>query len=157
MSHNRFALIVVVLALLLAAALSLRANLLSSGVVLAGDPPANTSVSTAWRYEIPSNFIQPAVPYNVWDEIQSGSNYPARPMTVREAIPSEFIQPVAPSAPAANWRYAIPSNFSQPVMTYDVYAEISREFSHLPAPKSLREAIPSEFIQPVVPDGMPQK
>ncbi len=158
MSRNRFALTVIALALLLGAALSPRADLFSSAVVLAGDPPnsgVNSPLSAGWRYAIPSNFIQPVVPYNMQDEIQSGFANPVKPGSVREAIPSNFIQPVVPSSAGTSWRYGIPSNFIQPVIPYDVYEEIAWEFDHLAAPTSVREAIPSAFIQPIAPANLP--
>ncbi len=111
MSRNRFALIMIALALSITAALSQRSSLASPAVVIpASDSlssplpdadqaggPASAPFSTSWRYGIPSNFIQPIVPYDVYEEIAWEFSHLAPATGVREAIPSNFIQPVMPT------------------------------------------------------------
>lgn len=109
MSRKRFASIVVVLALLLTAAQSVQGQPVTSAVAFpAGDSlrsvtsqdtvnssaPVNPSSSTSWRYAIPSNFIQPVIAYDVYDEIGWEFGHLSAPGSVRDAIPSNFIQPI---------------------------------------------------------------
>ncbi len=111
MSGKRFGLVVIALALSITATLLLQSSLSASPLVVpAGNSigsalpaadqagvPAGAPVSTSWRYGIPSNFIQPIVPYDVYEEIEWEFSHLAPAASVREAIPSNFIQPVMPT------------------------------------------------------------
>jgi hypothetical protein len=106
------------------------------------------------RAEIPSNLMQPLVPYDASEFSSDDYARVAGPHTVRDEIPSDFIYPLASDTVqdktfSASLRAKIPSNFTQPVEPYDPGEVSPAEFTQPVGPHNVRDEIPSEFIYPV--------
>jgi hypothetical protein len=106
------------------------------------------------RAEIPSNFMQPVVPYAASEFSPDNYARVAGALTLRDEIPSEFIYPLASDgvqdlAASARIRAKIPSNLIQPVIPYDSGEVYPGELIQPVGPHSVRDEIPSEFIYPV--------